>query len=117
MPTPSPARWWASRVARASACAYVSRRSPHTSASWSGISSTTRSHRSARLNSTRPALRAIRQRMASEEVGAAVDGHGRAHHEAAQLGAEEDDHGGHLFGKADAADVVRRAVVARDGLV
>src|SRR4051794_13779895 len=108
---PSPARWWASRVARSSACAYVSRRAPQTMASWSGIASTTRSHRSARLNST------ARDSVGSEEVGAAVDGHRRAHHEAAQLGAEEDDHRRDLLGEADATDVVRGAVVARDGLV
>src|SRR6185312_11324012 len=42
---------WASRVARSSASAKVSRRPPHTSASWSGTVSATRSQRSARLNS------------------------------------------------------------------
>src|SRR5438552_3377027 len=51
-PTPWPARWWASRLARASISAYVRRLPSATRYSRSPNASTAPSKRSARLNST-----------------------------------------------------------------
>src|SRR5207253_10923160 len=93
------------RLARSSRAAYVSRRAPHTSASWSGTASTTPSQRSARLNSM------------SEEVRAAVDRDRGADDEAGRLRAEEHDDGSDLLRQPDPTDVVLGAVVAGDGLV
>src|SRR5438874_13494591 len=102
---PRDSRWWARRLARSSRAAYVSRRAPHTSASFSGTASTTRSQRSARLNCM------------SEEIRAAVDGDRGPDHEAGGLRAQEHDDRRDLLREPDPADVVLGAVVAGDRLV